>query len=207
MRDDFLTIPDAPNYEINSELICRNKKTGKILKPRIPAKYTSKVYSLHHPDKPIIRSAATLRRQALSQFASLWVPVPSLDNLYETNRKGQLRHAKTKKILKPRKGAYHSTIGGKFFCTSSTQLKWEVFGILPNFSSRVHKPCFVSKDHCRFYFETQKEAIKFIADDTHYTPKYIEEFFLKRLTFIKGWYANYLTGTDTPQQKKAVSTP
>lgn len=32
MKDNFLTIPDAPNYEINSDCVVRNKKTGKILK-------------------------------------------------------------------------------------------------------------------------------------------------------------------------------
>lgn len=32
MKDDFLTIPDAPNYEINSEFVCRNKNTGEIFK-------------------------------------------------------------------------------------------------------------------------------------------------------------------------------
>ena len=31
MRENFLTIPDAPRYEINSDLICRVKATGQIL--------------------------------------------------------------------------------------------------------------------------------------------------------------------------------
>lgn len=32
MRNDFLTVPQAPNYEINSEGFIRNKTTGKFLK-------------------------------------------------------------------------------------------------------------------------------------------------------------------------------
>lgn len=31
VRENFLPIPDAPNYEINSQLIMRNRKTKQIL--------------------------------------------------------------------------------------------------------------------------------------------------------------------------------
>lgn len=33
MRNDWLTVPDAPQYEINSDLVVRNKLTGKTLTP------------------------------------------------------------------------------------------------------------------------------------------------------------------------------
>lgn len=136
MRENFLTIPDAPRYEINSDLICRVKATGRILTLQNDYK-NFRHYSLRRPDKrgTFKRSPGTLRRQAV-EFAKpqkTFLPIPSTGSKYEINTRGVVRNARSKKILK-RKG--HGKCvelwfsGRKAVNRCVADLLWEVHGII-----------------------------------------------------------------------------
>lgn len=63
MKNNFLPIPDAPNYEVNSQGLVRNIRTGKILKPYKCKNHS--VPSIHIPKYNIRWTAESLRRQAV----------------------------------------------------------------------------------------------------------------------------------------------
>lgn len=101
MRENFLTIPDAPDYEINSDLVVRNKTTGRVLKPIV--KDGNAYYRLTLGGAKF-RTAKTFRRQAVDAVGnSIFEPIPSTGGRYEINNAGIVRNALTKKKLKPRK--------------------------------------------------------------------------------------------------------
>lgn len=202
MKDDFLTIPDAPNYEINSELIVRNKKTGRLLKLKKSHSGTSTFYDLKYHAVRIRRVATTLRNQAVAfAFDSKFEPVPSLQYRYEFNLKtNQLRNAFTKKILKPSLGRFKINMNGrgnKAENRSITSLRWEVGGIIPPFGSKVNKPCILSKGNQIFHFDTHLAAAKFLAEKIFYSVKWIRLRFDKRKEFIGDWHVNYLEDEKT----------
>lgn len=133
MRQDFLTIPAAPNYEINSNFVCRNKKTGYVLK-LYKEKNGSEYYSMMTPaGKKYHRGPKFLRRVALAAAnEDSFEPIPSLDYRYEINRAGTVRNAKTKRIVKPiaknRKSISFRYSGRNFICRNIGELLWEVHG-------------------------------------------------------------------------------
>ena len=63
MKNNFLPIPDAPGYEVNSQGFVRNIRTGKILKPN-DVGGRKKTPAIHIPKYHIRRTAESLRRQA-----------------------------------------------------------------------------------------------------------------------------------------------
>lgn len=196
MKNDFLTIPDAPNYEINSQLICRNKKTGFILKPKL-GHNGEKYYRVNFaPRKQSERSAKSFRRQAVAAAAQgKYEPVPSLNNLYEfCCYNNKLRNIRTKKEV-PARGrgrAFTVSINKTFFYTSVTMLRWELLGEIPPRNSGVSKPCFLSKDNIQHYFNSRTEATKFLANTVFFSFSYIWQRIAKREENICGWHVNYL---------------
>jgi len=112
VKDNFLIIPDFPNYEINSELLVRNKKTGKFLKPVLQR--GNLFVGLHNGIhcKRVSRSLKYCRELALAATAkTIFYPVPSLGGKYEISKSGVLRSAARKYALKlDKKNAYCVTI-------------------------------------------------------------------------------------------------
>ena len=201
MKDDFLTIPDAPNYEINSELICRNKTTGYLLKLSSLIKFGKKsVYRLYQPDKNVIaRTPDTLRRQAEAAASNMkWTPVPSLSYRYETNQFGQLRNIQTKYVLRRDNcNRYGVRIDGKMFYPSARGLIWEVYGIIPPPTSSLARPCVLVKGNQILHFNSQNAAAKFLAEKLFYSKSTIVAALRTRPREISGWTVRYIEDEGT----------
>ena len=73
--NDFLTIPQAPNYEINSQGHVRNKSTGLILK-WTPSKYGTPNLVLHNAGKRIFVTLPSLMWLIHGQIIAKKMPVP-----------------------------------------------------------------------------------------------------------------------------------
>ena len=198
VKSSWLTIPNAPEYEISPDLQVRNKITGHILrtcKKRLWQKY--EYYQLYTKGTRISRTGKSLRRQAeaaaLAELGDDWYPVPSLNNRYEFNDKNQLRITETKQLmhLYP-KNLYHvhTATGRKYI--SIANLRWEVFGEIPPFGSHVRKPVIISKGRTTLHFDCHKHAAQFIAKEQFYSLSSIARFFKSRQTQIFGWTINYL---------------
>ena len=189
MIENFLTIPDAPNYEVNSQLVVRNKKTGKILK--LNTNGNSKVFRLYSKDGKIIsRSPKTYRLSALGDKQKFY-PVPSTGNKYEISQKGTLRNAKTKCLLKLRKGSYVVYVDGKHKTLSKTTLLAEVFG-----TPMKNKPVQVTleKNGRRIFFDSMMDAARFLAPKYFYSVASIATYLQSRREIIFDWHVRYLEG-------------
>ena len=201
MKNDWLTIPDAPNYEINSDLVCRNKITQKILTPqRIKrAKGSALYYSLNGYGVNIWRTGKSLRRQAAASQGTFAL-IPSLGNRYEINKKGVVRNARTKIILKVDNTRHHQAYfkdgHGRCFARSIADLLWEVHGII---RPRKFKPIPVLIDDGKqkFFFATMTACAKFLAPKLFYKwqtlANYMQHF---RKPQIGEWTVTYLVSED-----------
>ena len=196
MRDNFLTIPCAPNYEINSDLVCRNKKTGKILVLCKNSRHDGVYYSLRNSAVTIKRSPKNLRRQAIAATkVETFEPIPSLHNYYEINPKGTVRNAETKQICKPS----HKGIGlllfdraeKKFKYRSIADLLWEVFGHIPKPKKGCRVPCAAENNHGKFHFNNLAACAKFLAPKIHLSPLTIESYLNERRQSLYGWTISY----------------
>ena len=193
-KDDFFTIPCAPNYEINGYFDIRNKKTGLFLKlakkkGRKPCQIT-----LSHNNKPIIRSVENLYKMAVSATKKFY-PIKSLENLYETDHWGNVRNAKTKNFLKPYllsgRTYYHFTINKKGIVLSKNQVLLEVFGV--TFKLKHKKiPVQLSKERLAWRFNSINEAAKFLAPKLFFSTRHIAGFFYQRQPEVFGYKVTYL---------------
>lgn len=188
----WYTIPDAPNYEINSKLVCRNKKTGAVLS-QCNHPHGGKYYSLRpvgqrHTTK---RSPKCLLAQAraAAQIDS-FEPIPSLDNKYEIGITGKVRNAKSKLPLKVRRGAIYIYHEGKYKSVSINSLMWEVHGVIK--SMHMPCPCTAENNSSRKFFENMKACARFIAERTQRNLKTIYKLICSRKTEIQGWHITYL---------------
>lgn len=194
MKNDFLTIPDAPNYEINSELIVRNKKTGRILSPYCDVRgHKRTIVNLFIDGTRTSRSIKLLRKQAVEadKLCSSFVPIFSAP-LYEINRNGSVRNKRTKKILKPLKGRKAKSVnlyidGVQTRCAIS-KLLFETFGIV---KKGIRVPLFISKGNQRFYFDTLSAAARFLMPRLFLSFHAVYKYFTQRKADIYGWRINY----------------
>lgn len=197
MRENFLTIPDAPRYEINSDLICRVKATGQILTLQIDYKNFC-YYSLRRPDKLwcIKRSPKTLRRQAVeaAKLQKQFLPIPSTGGRYEISLKGVVRNARLKQILK-RKGKGKCIelwfSGRKSIMRCVADLLWEVHGII---KKRRFRPVRVSVEnrHGKFFFQNMKSCARFLVDKIRYSFSKIYRLIFTRKPVVGDWTVTYL---------------
>ncbi len=198
MKKKFITIPDAPNYEINIQGEVRNKTTGKFLK------IVNNIVNLKLSD-----GRNTQRRvpRVLSALFNLpykedeWQPVPSLDYKYEVTISGLLRKTKTKHLMTPdKKGLYRVFVNGKIKHIAVSNLLWEVHGILPppNLSHPI--PVKIERGNIRQYFPTFAAAAKFLAPKVFFTEGTLVSYhFRKRQTEIGGWKITYHPPEDLSQ--------
>ena len=196
MREDFLPIPAAPNYEINSQLICRNRKTGYILK-KILGKHDSPYYGVRDADgKAFCRSPKFLRRHAVAAANdhSTYVPIPSFNYRYEINRVGHVRNVKTKQMIKPKANGKCICVQmgkGNNICRAVADLLWEVHGQI---IKRRFQPCPCSAENScgKYFFKTLKDCARFLAPKIFYTVAYLANKLNKRSPTIGEWKITYL---------------
>lgn len=124
-----------------------------------------------------------------------FLPIPSLNNLYEINPKGVVRNAKTKKEL-----SAFVIIQSEKFHTSRTiaSLLLEVHGIKKNVQN-VHKiECSCTDGNKKYNFQSLKELAKFLAPKTHYKRKTVEDYLSRRKSEVGIWKIKYF---DEPKSK------
>ena len=212
LKNDFLTIPDAPNYEINSELIVRNKSTGQILKGVV--KHNVPYYNVISFNKRICRTGKSFRHKAevalITADSLHWLPVPSLNGKYELNDRGKLRNAVTKRILKKK---FHNRFigfdirfGGKRLNVSLKNLMWEVFGVYYQPSNRTPLSCSARKNGVLKKFDSLKALAFFLADATNKASAVaIERYLNNRCPEFYGWKISYASRDEWTAEKDAVS--
>lgn len=200
MMDDWLTIPFAPNYEINSDLQVRNKKTGRILKANYRQSKAGQVV-LKVGGKHYLRTANVLRDSAMTNIEqSNWIAVPSLNYLYEVNAQGCLRSTNTKRKLKlmnnvqldsNKLGSYNVSIEGKARSVSVRTLLQECHGEnLNKLTAKVK--CSAMKDHDIIESNSLNDLARILAPRIFYSPKTVANFLSKRQPFIEGYQINYV---------------
>lgn len=171
MRNDFLTIPDAPNYEINSELICRNKKYGRLM-TAYKDKCGTRTFGLSINGKIKSRSAKSWRRiaKAAAAMPDTFIPIPSLNGRYEINHIGTVRNAKTKTIIKPysRCRSIPLCIGKKKFVRAIADLLWEAHGKIIKRRFRPC-PCSAESKSGKKFFDNLTQCARFLAPKV-FTP-------------------------------------
>ena len=194
MIENFLTIPDAPNYEINSQLVCRNKKTGRVLKIFF-SKKGSPYYSLRTTGKRTTfkRSPETLRRLAAASAKSTFVPIPSLGGRYEINITGKVRNSRTKKIIKSKcNGKYYDfQIGGNYIGRATADLLWEVHGIIRERRFRPC-PCSCENHQGKFFFQNMADCARFLSPKVFLGIRTVKNYLVRRDEAIEGWKITYL---------------
>ena len=195
MKNDWLTIPDAPNYEINSELICRNRRTKKLLKIFRDSK-NFRYYSLHSKDKShtIKRNPKTFRSQAeAAAVHGTFEPLPSFNGAYEINKCGVLRNSNTK-IVRKTNGSGKSynlkSTDGKYISVSIASLLWEAHGII--FKRRFRPcPCTIERDGQRFTFPNMNACARFLSPKVYLSARGIADHLNRREAVVFGWRVTY----------------
>lgn len=196
MRNDFLTIPGT-NYEINSQLICRNKKTGYVLKKHRD-KNGSPYYSIRKVNQKIFcRSPKFFRRaaKAAADVHSTFVPIYSLDNKYEINRAGVVRNVATKLVLKTKANGKCVSIqlsAHKYISRAIADLLWEAHGKIIERRFRPC-PCFAESNSGKKFFDNLTQCAHFLAPKVFLAVRTIKNYLCRRNIFIGEWKITYLT--------------
>lgn len=188
----WYTIPDAPNYEINSKLVCRNKKTGKVLS-KCDNQYGGKRYCLRVAGQKfcITRSPECFFAQArAATLRDSFEPIPSLDYRYEIGITGKVRNAKSKLPVKNSKGSVFVFHKGKVKVVSVNSLLWEVHGIIK--STRMRRPCTAEKTGSRKFFESMKACARFIAERVNRSVSTVYGLIFSRKAEVYGWHITFL---------------
>ena len=202
MRNDFLTIPFAPNYEINSQFMVRNKKTGKFLKLRqrtancrAAKLYISRIGIRDFSVNGLRRKAVEAARDAALVKEDWWVPVPSLNGLYEISPAGVLRNVKTKRRLKKIVNGkyiyYYITINKVKRSFKVADLLWECHGIIPKPLQNI--PVTVTRNVCSFDFDSLINAARFLVKHVDFAFETIRGKLSRRVTEIADWKISYFT--------------
>lgn len=196
MIENFLPIPYAPNYEVNSKFVVRNIKTKHIIKPD---KYGG--VRLYIDGKPMDCSAQKARRVAVAarfdNKNSTWTTIPSAPN-YEINKHGVVRHKVTKNFPKlDEHNRYDLSLGKRKSRAkrSVNSLLHEVFGIVPT-TTQTRRPCTITRNGAIYHFDTMADAAKFLARENFYSLSYLREKFSKRVNELFGWKITYLFDAD-----------
>lgn len=120
-------------------------------------------------------------------MADTFEPIPSLNNLYEINRRGVVRNAKTKRELQP-----FIVFANPKTARTIASLLWEVHGIKPK--GQNTRPISVSCTDQKgktYNFDSCKECARFLAPKTHFPIKTLEDYMTKRKTEIGEWEIGY----------------
>lgn len=127
-----------------------------------------------------------------------FLPIPSLNNLYEINPNGIVRNVRTKKEISP-----FLSFQFKDRHTSRTiaSLLLEVHGIKKAVQNVHAIECSCTDGDKKYHFQTLKELAKFLAPKTHYKRRTVEDYLSKRKSEIGIWKIKYF---DEPKAKTDV---
>lgn len=195
MKNDWLTVPDAPNYEINSDLVCRNRKSKKLLKI-FRGQNGRRYYSLYSKDNShtIKRSPKTFRSQAeAAAVPGTFESLPSFNGAYEINKCGVLRNSNTKIVLKINgsgKGYNLRSPDGKYISISIASLLWEAHGIIIKRRFRPC-PCTIERDGQRFFFPHMNACARFLSTKVYLSARGIASHLNRREAVVFGWHVTY----------------
>lgn len=133
-------------------------------------------------------------------------PIPSLNFLYEINKRGVVRDIKTRRVLKPYRRA------NTFYCSaridkrnvyrSIPSLLHEVFGILPKNPPRQPVGVLARKDGLSFKFDSMYQATRFLAGKCFYSVDRMAHLLCERRAEISGWHITYREPFDIYQVNK-----
>lgn len=200
MLNDFLPIPDAPNYEINSQLICRNCKTKHVMTLHTDRK-NFKYYSLRPPGwkHTLKRSPKTLHNQAVDAANpnNTFQPIPSTGFRYEIDERGVIRNAKSKQVLKlkARGKCVELHVGvGKYIMACVADLLWEVHGRIIKRRFRPC-PCSAENKHGKHFFPSLTACACFLAPKLFYCVDWIKSHLCRRVSTIGEWKITYINET------------
>ena len=124
-----------------------------------------------------------------------FLPIPSLNNLYEINPQGVVRNVETKREISP-----FVSFQFKERHTSRTiaSLLLEVHGLKKN-GQNVHAiECSCADGDKQYHFQTLKALAKFLAPKTHYKRKTVEDYLSRRKSEVGIWKIKYF---DEPKPK------
>ena len=211
MLENFLPIPDAPNYEINSQLICRNRRTKQILTlqvvPNRRTYYSLRVQGQKHPLK---RSPKTLRAQAVEAAnpKPFFEPIHSLGGKYEINPRGVVRNVRTKKIVKKnfRGTGINLYFAGKYIVRNIADLLWEAHGIISKQRFRP-QPCSAEHSQGKFFFPNMNACARFLAPKLFFCVSRVAHKLNKRVPVIGEWKITYITNdlSDAEWKKEDIN--
>ena len=121
-------------------------------------------------------------------MSETFLPIPSLNNLYEIDKRGIVRNAKTKHIIQPVVSVKQD---GKYISKSVNILLWEVHGIRRKDAYTKNIPVSVQKDNEVYYFESFRQCAKFLSKREKYCITTPLTYLRKRREVIFDWQINY----------------
>ena len=205
----FVTIPDAPDYEINGYFKIRNKLTGKILKLKKPANpHHTPIAVIHCKRYGIIqRTVTNLYEEAVTcatTDSDDWDPINSLGGRYEFNPiTRQVRNSRTKKLITP-KIVGNCTLF-KFCVKHGVTVHKSIKRLLEEMYEIPHKrrshpvPIIIREGSSKrnfdghgYSFKTIKDAAKFLSEKTGYVADWCRKLLNRRIKFVGDYKITYL---------------
>ena len=127
-----------------------------------------------------------------------FIPIPSLNNLYEINPQGVVRNAKTKHVIQSIVGV---KINGQFVSRSVNTLLWEVHGKRRKDAYAKEIPVSVEKNGEKYFFQSYAECARFFKKVERYELTTTKKYLGQRREIIFGWKIKYF---DEPRPKVDV---
>lgn len=192
MKNDFLPVPFATNYVINSCLVCINTKTGHRLKLYHPKNNPDYYVLVGDNGRRHNFSPKTLWRIAFDATKdNTFEPIPSLNGKYEIDTRGNVRNARTKRRLKvPRSKTLTFHIDANhIICRSIPDLLWEVHG-KPKKGFRP-RPCSAENAQGKWFFKNIAACARFLFGKNKYALHTLECYLWMRKNKIADWTIHY----------------
>ena len=117
-----------------------------------------------------------------------FLPIPSLNNLYEINPQGVVRNAKTKHAIQPMVSV---KVGGQCVGRSVNTLLWEVYGKRRKDAYAKSIPVSVEKNGEKYFFQSYAECARFFKKVEHYELTTTKKYLGQRRENIFGWQIKY----------------
>lgn len=117
-----------------------------------------------------------------------FLPIPSLNNLYEINSQGVVRNAKTKHVIQPMVSV---KVNGKCVSRSVNLFLWEVHGKRRKDAYAKTIPVSVEKNGEKYFFQSYAECARFFKKVEHYELPTTKKYLGQRREIIFGWKIKY----------------